>query len=91
MLPFDFRHALVNTIAGVVICLSFVVITGYVGQVSLVQVALAGVAGFTVSHFATDLGIGFPFGAIAGSGGDDPRVHHRRLRVARARRVSWRW
>ena len=66
MLPFDYRNALVITMAGIVICLSFVVITGYVGQVSLAQVALAGAAGFTVSHFATDLGIDFPIGAIAG-------------------------
>jgi branched-chain amino acid transport system permease protein len=52
--------------AGVVICLSFVVITGYVGQLSLVQVALAGAAGFTVSHFAQDFGIDFPLGAVLG-------------------------
>jgi branched-chain amino acid transport system permease protein len=66
VLPYDYRNALVITMAGIVICLSFVVITGYVGQVSLAQVALAGAAGFTVSHFATDLGIDFPIGAIAG-------------------------
>jgi branched-chain amino acid transport system permease protein len=66
VLPFGYRNALVITMAGVVLCLSFVVITGYVGQVSLVQVALAGAAGFTVSHFATDFGIDFPLGAIAG-------------------------
>jgi branched-chain amino acid transport system permease protein len=66
VLPFGYRNALVISMAGVVICLSFVVITGYVGQVSLVQVALAGAAGFTVSHFAQDLGIGFPLGAVIG-------------------------
>jgi branched-chain amino acid transport system permease protein len=66
VLPFGYRNALVISMAGVVICLSFVVITGYVGQVSLVQVALAGAAGFTVSHFAEDFGIGFPLGGIIG-------------------------
>ncbi len=66
VLPFGYRNALVISMAGVVICLSFVVITGYVGQVSLVQVALAGAAGFTVSHFAEDFGIGFPLGAVFG-------------------------
>ena len=55
VVPFDYRNALVVSIAGMVICLSFVVITGFVGQVSLVQVALAGVAGFTVAHL-TDRG-----------------------------------
>jgi branched-chain amino acid transport system permease protein len=66
VLPFGYRNALVISMAGVVICLSFVVITGYVGQVSLVQVALAGAAGFTVSHMAEDLGIGFPLGGVIG-------------------------
>jgi branched-chain amino acid transport system permease protein len=66
VLPYDYRNALVITMAAVVICLSFVVITGYVGQVSLAQVALAGASGFTVSHFAVDFGIEFPIGAIAG-------------------------
>jgi branched-chain amino acid transport system permease protein len=66
VLPFGYRNALVISMAGVVICLSFVVITGYVGQLSLVQVALAGAAGFTVSHFAQDFGIDFPLGAVLG-------------------------
>jgi ABC-type branched-subunit amino acid transport system permease subunit len=33
-------------------------------QLSLVQLALAGAAGFTVSHFFTNLGIAFPWAAI---------------------------
>jgi branched-chain amino acid transport system permease protein len=66
VLPFGYRNAMVISMAGIVICLSFVVITGYVGQLSLVQVALAGAAGFAVSHFAQDLGIGFPLGAVIG-------------------------
>ena len=53
--------------AGMTICLSYVVITGYVGQVSLMQVALAGASGFVVSHLAQDAGIAFPLGAIAGT------------------------
>src|SRR3712207_7276887 len=44
VLPFDYRNALMVSMAAIVICLSFVVITGFVGQVSLVQVALAGAA-----------------------------------------------
>ncbi len=60
LLPFDFRQALMLTLIAAVICLSLVVITGFVGQVSVVQLALAGVAGFIISHLATDAGIGFP-------------------------------
>ena len=37
-------------------CLSLVVIVGFVGQISVVQLALAGVAGFTMSHLTTDVG-----------------------------------
>ena len=56
VLPYDFRQATINSLLGVVICLSLVVIVGFVGQISVVQLALAGVAGFTMSHLTTDLG-----------------------------------
>jgi branched-chain amino acid transport system permease protein len=64
VLPFDFRQALINTMIGTVILLSLVVITGFVGQISVVQLALSGVAGFSVSKFATEADIFFPFGPI---------------------------
>jgi branched-subunit amino acid ABC-type transport system permease component len=64
--PYDFRQAGINTFIGVVLALSFVVIIGYVGQSSVLQVALAGVAGFTVSKVAVLAGIGFPLGPILG-------------------------
>jgi branched-subunit amino acid ABC-type transport system permease component len=67
VLPYDYRNALIVSMAGMTICLSYVVITGYVGQVSLMQVALAGASGFVVSHLAQDAGVGFPLGAIAGT------------------------
>jgi branched-chain amino acid transport system permease protein len=66
LLPYDFRQALIISLIGSVACLSLVVVTGFVGQVSLAQFALAGVSGLTVSKFATDLGIGFPLGPLAG-------------------------
>ena len=68
MLPFDFRQALINSLIGTVMALSLVVVTGFVGQISVVQLSLAGVAGFTVSHMAVDAGIGFPLAPIAGTG-----------------------
>jgi branched-chain amino acid transport system permease protein len=67
LLPFDFRQALINSLIGTVMALSLVVITGFVGQISVVQLALAGVAGFTVSHLAVDAGIGFPLAPLAGA------------------------
>jgi branched-subunit amino acid ABC-type transport system permease component len=67
VLPYDFRQALITGLVAMMLCLSFVVITGYVGQLSVVQMALAGVAGFTVSHLSTGAGIGFPLAAIIGA------------------------
>jgi branched-chain amino acid transport system permease protein len=67
VLPFDYRQALMLSMIGMVVCLSLVVITGFVGQVSLAQVALAGVSGFVVSHLIVKAGVGFPWGPLAGS------------------------
>jgi branched-chain amino acid transport system permease protein len=66
VLPFGFREALVNTLIGTLMALSLVVITGFVGQISVVQLSLAGAAGFTVSHMASNFGITFPVAALAG-------------------------
>jgi len=66
VLPYDFRQAVTTGLVITILCLSLVVVTGYVGQLSVVQLALSGVAGFTVSHLGTDLGVGFPFAALAG-------------------------
>jgi branched-chain amino acid transport system permease protein len=68
VLPFDFRQALINSLIGTVMALSLVVITGFVGQISVVQLSLAGVAGFTVSHLSVDFGIGFPLAPLLGAG-----------------------
>ncbi len=68
VLPFDFRQALINSLIGTVMALSLVVITGFVGQISVVQLSLAGVAGFTVSHLAVDAGFGFPLAPVLGAG-----------------------
>jgi branched-chain amino acid transport system permease protein len=67
VLPFDYRQALMLSLIGIVVCLSMVVIIGFVGQLSLVQVALAGVSGFVVSRLIVHAGVGFPWGPLAGS------------------------
>ncbi len=66
LLPGGFRNTLGVSLIMVVFLLSVVIITGYLGQVSIVQFALGGAAGFAVSHFATNFGIGFPWAPILG-------------------------
>jgi branched-chain amino acid transport system permease protein len=65
-----YRGALINSMIGAIICLSLVVITGFVAQISLLQMALAGVAGYLLSHLTSRLGIPFPISpllAVAGA------------------------
>jgi branched-chain amino acid transport system permease protein len=64
LFPYDFRAALMTSIIGMVLALSLIVITGFVGQISVVQLALSGGCGFIMSHFAISLGIGFPWAPI---------------------------
>jgi|SRR5579875_437126 len=65
--PYDFREALINTMIGALMALSLVVITGFVGQISVVQLALSGIAGFTISHLAINAGVGFPAAPLIGT------------------------
>lgn len=65
-LPPQYRDALNNTMIGVSYALSLVVITGYVGQISFVQGALAGVAAFGVATFYGEGGLAMPL-AVAGA------------------------
>jgi ABC-type branched-subunit amino acid transport system permease subunit len=60
----DYRSAIISSLVTACICFSVVIITGYVGQISLVQNALAGFSAFMLVHIANGLGIGFPFGLI---------------------------
>ena len=64
VLPWNWRQALIVSLLASLICLSYVVITGYVGQISVVQIALAGVAGYTVSKMATNYGVPFPLAPL---------------------------
>jgi branched-chain amino acid transport system permease protein len=54
------RLALDTSLVGALVCLSIVVLTGWSGQISLAQMAFAGVAGFSLSRLSTELGIPFP-------------------------------
>jgi branched-chain amino acid transport system permease protein len=63
-----YRLALVDSLVAALVCLSLVVVTGYVGQLSLAQMAFAGVAGFTLSRLQQDLGVPFPLDALLAAG-----------------------
>ncbi len=55
-----YRLALVNSIVGALVCLSLVVVTGYVGQIALCQMTLAGVSAYLLASLAQHAGIPFP-------------------------------
>ena len=61
-LGFDWRQAIINSLVFAVIALSLVVLTGFVGQISLAQGAIAGTAGFALSKYFSDWP--FPLGPI---------------------------
>ena len=58
------RDAVINSFIMAVVSLSLVVVTGYVGQISLAQLTLAGVAGFSLSTIAHTWGVPFPLAPL---------------------------
>lgn len=58
------RLALIQSMQIALICLSLVLLTGYLGQISLAQMAFAGVGGFLLSKLAHGAGVPFPFSAL---------------------------
>ncbi|HET6950307.1 MAG TPA: branched-chain amino acid ABC transporter permease/ATP-binding protein [Acidimicrobiales bacterium] len=58
------RAAVIGTLIAAVIGLSLVVVTGYAGQVSLAQLALAGTAAYTLSALTDGWGVPFPFAPL---------------------------
>lgn len=62
------RLALVTSAIAAMLALSLVVLTGFVGQTSLAQMTLAGVAGFALSRLADEAGIPFPLAPILAAG-----------------------
>ena len=55
-----YQTALSISFISAIVALSLVVLTGYVGQISLVQMGFAGLGAFASAKLATDLHIGFP-------------------------------
>jgi len=58
------RVAVIVTLIYAVLALSLVVVTGYAGQVSLAQLALAGVGAFMLSYCSVDWGVPFPIAPL---------------------------
>jgi len=61
------RHQLAYLPAIAIIFLSLVVVTGYAGQISLVQAGLAGVGAFVAAHLVSDHHIPFLLAAVLGA------------------------
>ena len=58
------RFAFISSLTVTCVALSVVVLTGYVGQVSLAQMSLAGIGGFALGHISSGWHIGFPWSLI---------------------------
>jgi ABC-type branched-subunit amino acid transport system permease subunit len=58
------KSAFMSSIIWALLALSLVVLTGYVGQVSLAQLSFAGFSGFLLSHIALDWGVPFPLSLL---------------------------
>ena len=54
------RAAFMASLVTMCIAFSLVVLTGYVGQVSLAQMSFAGIGAFALTHYASEYGIPFP-------------------------------
>lgn len=64
VLGYEWRQALTVSAIGAIVALSLVVVTGFVGQISLSQMAVAGVAAFALTRISGDWGIPFPLGPL---------------------------
>jgi ABC-type branched-subunit amino acid transport system permease subunit len=58
------RAAVIQSIVTACVCLSLVVLTGFVGQVSLAQAAFAGVGGFTLAKLLQSAEVPFPLALL---------------------------
>ncbi|MTD15955.1 ABC transporter permease [Nakamurella sp. YIM 132087] len=59
-----YRFGITSSIIMMLLALSYVVITGYLGQISLAQAAFAGAAGFALSKISTGWSIPFPIAVL---------------------------
>jgi ABC-type branched-subunit amino acid transport system permease subunit len=62
-----YRHAMIISLVFGLLTLSVVVVTGFSGQISLAQLAFAGIAGFAAIRLAED-GVPFPIAMVLAAG-----------------------
>jgi branched-chain amino acid transport system permease protein len=61
------RFGVITSVIMAILVLSYTIVTGYLGQISLAQIAFAGAAGFLLSKLTSDWGIGFPLSLVVGA------------------------
>lgn len=66
------RLGLILSMLTALIALSAVLLTGYLGQISLAQMSFAGLGGFVLAKLATSAGIPFPLSLLGGALGAVP-------------------
>ncbi len=66
LLGSEWRTGIIVSAISTIMALSVVVVTGYVGQISLAIYAIAGMAAFAMVRFTDDLGVPFPFAPVLG-------------------------
>ena len=67
LMPGSWDDPMTASLIGAIVFLSFVVIVGYVGQISLVQMGFAGLGALVVAKLAATAGLPFPLPVIAGA------------------------
>jgi branched-chain amino acid transport system permease protein len=59
-----YRFGVITSLTTMLLALSYVLITGYLGQISLAQIAFAGASGFILSKITTNWGVPFPLSIL---------------------------
>ena len=68
LLPGSYRAGLIQSLITALVCCSLVLLTGYVGQISLAQLAFAGLGGFVFAKLSTGWALPLPLTlAVAGA------------------------
>ncbi|HEY3881796.1 MAG TPA: ABC transporter permease [Trebonia sp.] len=67
LVPGEWADPMTASLIGAIVFLSFVVIVGYVGQISLVQMGFAGVGALTAAQVASVSGFPFPLPLVVGA------------------------
>jgi branched-chain amino acid transport system permease protein len=60
----SYRYGVITSIAMSLLALSYVIVTGYLGQISLAQISFAGAGGFVLSKATTSWHVPFPFSLL---------------------------